>query len=83
MVYGLLFYWDLFKLVQGERFRRNDWLRYQLFAKKLAQFCENAGFGDGLYDQYEGLFHFVTVRKMKFNLYLLHGKVWFGSLKPS
>ena len=83
MVYGFLFYWDLFKLVQGEKSRRNDWLRYQLLAKKLTQFCENAGFGDGLYDQHWGLFHFVTVRKMKFDLYLLHGNVWFGSLKPS
>ena len=43
--------------------------------KKLAQFCKNAGFGGGLYDQHWGLFHFVTVRKMKFNLYLLHGNV--------
>ena len=33
--------------------------------KKLAQFCENAG----LYHQYWGLYHFVTVRKMKFNLH--------------
>ena len=39
MVDGFQFYRKFSKLVLGERFRRNDWISYQLFAQKLPQFC--------------------------------------------
>ena len=35
--------------------------------KKLPQFCENTGFGNVLYSQYSGLYHFLTVKKINFN----------------
>ena len=69
MIDGFQFYRKFSKLVLGERFRRNDWISYQLFAQKLPQFCINTWFGDGLYPQHWGLSHFLTVRKMNFNLH--------------
>ena len=57
IVDGFQFYWKISKLVQGERFRRNDWISCQLFSQKLPQFCVNAWFGNGLYPQHWGLSH--------------------------
>ena len=48
MIYGFQSYY-LSKLVfLGERFGITDWIKYQLFALMLSQFCKNIGFCNGL-----------------------------------